>query len=351
MTRHEATSTWLAPSTAHRERLLDMERRLKPVRAAAMGLLALALIGCGPWMGFWTLVPLAIAMAGFVFVDRGIEASATPENRIAAAWLLSMIAIAGAVAASGGPGTPTMSWLVIPVVTLPARFGTRGLVAGAGFAALCMIVTTLGVDAQAVFDAPQLLVAPLAMLGAIATLSVALMQSDLHHRSAAVIDPLTGMLNRGALITRAAELAQQAAIVQQPIALIAGDLDRFKSVNDGHGHAAGDAVLQEVAYRLRKHLRAFDLAYRIGGEEFLVVMPGADTRQAEEIAEQLRLAIRDAPAAGLHVTISFGVASSEPGTFDYEDVFARADAALYAAKAAGRDQVRVDGQDRVPVAA
>jgi diguanylate cyclase (GGDEF)-like protein len=349
MMRHDVAPTWLAPSTAHRDRLLDMERRLKPVRAAAMGLLALALVACGPWMGFWTLLPLGIATAGFVVVDRGIEASSTPEHRIAAAWVLSMVAIAGAVAASGGPGTPTVSWLVIPVVTLPARFGTRGLVAGAVFAAACMVATTLGVDAGAVADAPQLLVAPLAMLGAIATLSVALMQSDLHHRSAAVIDPLTGMLNRGALITRSAELAQQAAFVHQPIALIVGDLDRFKSINDGHGHAAGDAVLQEVAYRLRKHLRAFDLAYRIGGEEFLVVMPGADDDQAIAIAEQLRVAVRDAPAAGLHVTVSFGVASSQPGSFDFEDVFARADAALYAAKAAGRDQVKVDGDALVAV--
>ena len=94
------------------------------------------------------------------------------------------------------------------------------------------------------------------------------MRSDVDHRTEAVIDGLTGMLNRRALDQRLHELTAQARITGQPIAVIAGDIDHFKRVNDEHGHAAGDAVLVEVAYRLRKALRAFDLAYRVGGEEF-----------------------------------------------------------------------------------
>jgi len=93
---------------------------------------------------------------------------------------------------------------------------------------------------------------------------------------------------------------------------------------------------------LRKQLRAFDLAYRLGGEEFLILLPGAGLDSAEELAERLRTAISDEPLAGqVRVTMSFGVAASQRGgRFDYEAIFAEADAALYEAKDSGRDRVR-----------
>ena len=156
-----------------------------------------------------------------------------------------------------------------------------------------------------------------------------------------MIDQLTGMLNRKALANRTAELAQQSALTGEPIGLILGDLDNFKAVNDTHGHVTGDAALRDVAYLLRKRLRAFDLAYRIGGEEFLVVLPGADVEQARELADDLRETVRSATIGGrLRVTMSFGVTASRRGTrFDYETAFAECDAALYEAKRAGRDRV------------
>jgi diguanylate cyclase (GGDEF)-like protein len=169
------------------------------------------------------------------------------------------------------------------------------------------------------------------------------MRSDLEHRSSSVIDPLTGMLNRNALAIRIDELTQQAAILREPVALVVGDLDRFKSINDGHGHAAGDAVLKDVAYRMRKALRAYDLAYRLGGEEFLVVLPGAGVEQAARVAEALRRSIADEPIAGLLVTMSFGVSASAPGEFQYDEVFADADVALYRAKQEGRNRVHLTG--------
>ena len=121
-----------------------------------------------------------------------------------------------------------------------------------------------------------------------AILSTALMRSDVYHRGETVIDPLTGMLNRKALASRVAELEQQSLVSGEPIGLVVGDLDRFKEVNDSCGHATGDAVLKEVAYAMRKELRAFDLAYRLGGEEFLVVLPGADSDTSALLAERLR---------------------------------------------------------------
>jgi diguanylate cyclase (GGDEF)-like protein len=160
---------------------------------------------------------------------------------------------------------------------------------------------------------------PMAGLIAIALLSIALMRSDVDHRTESVIDGLTGLLNRRALGHRLQELQAQAALTGNPVAVIAGDIDRFKTINDVHGHAMGDAVLVDVAYRLRKELRAFDLAYRIGGEEFLILLPGATIDDATDIAEELRARISEEPVCGLDVTISFGVSGSIDGTFDRDD--------------------------------
>jgi diguanylate cyclase (GGDEF)-like protein len=339
----ERRVSWLCATQADRERVLDMEQRLKPLRAWSFGVLAAALVVCGPWVGWWTLVPLAAAGIVFVLTDRGLASSARPEYRLAVAWLSSELAIAVSVALTGGPRSPAVSWLVLPVVTLAARFDVRGVIAGSSVAGGLILVTSLAVNPAAVIASPQEVVFRLALLGAVALLSLALMRSDVAHRSASVIDPLTSMLNRNALGTRVEELRHQALVVGQPIGLIVCDLDHFKSVNDTHGHAVGDAVLRDVAYTLRKRLRAFDLAYRLGGEEFLVLLPGADACQAAILAESLREAILAERHGGLAVTMSFGVSASSPSSFDYEHAFEVADQALYAAKAAGRNCVRIAG--------
>ncbi|HEU4975985.1 MAG TPA: GGDEF domain-containing protein [Baekduia sp.] len=336
-----ATGTWLCPEPADRARAVDMEERLRPYRRASFVVLAAALVLTGHWVGWWTLLPLGVAIVGFALVDRRLAVSRHPEHGIAAAWVLSELVIAASIALTGGPRSPALGWLAIPLVTLPARFKGRAVAAGAILVSLLLVATTFGVDAGYILARPQSVVMPVALFGAVALLSAALMVSDLEHRSSAVIDPLTGMLNRNALQTRIAELTEQAAITREPVAVIVGDLDRFKAINDGHGHTTGDAVLKDVSYRLRATLRAYDLAYRLGGEEFLVLLPGADAGQAAEVAEGLRRAVGDEPVAGLRVSISFGVGASAPGSFDYETVFAAADGALYGAKQAGRDRVRV----------
>jgi diguanylate cyclase (GGDEF)-like protein len=323
-------------------RAVDMEERLRPFRRASFAVLAVALLCSGHWVGWWELIPLAVAVVGFQVVDRSLATASRPEFTIAAAWLLSEAAIAGSIALTGGPRSPALAWLVIPLVTLPARFNSRVVAVGVGLVSLLLLATTFGVDARYIIDHPQSITTPAALIIAVALLSSALMKSDLEHRSSSVIDPLTGMLNRNALQTRIAELVQQASILREPVALIVGDLDNFKAINDGHGHAVGDVVLKDVAYRMRKALRAYDLAYRLGGEEFLIVLPGADGVQAAEVAEALRSAIADTPIAGLSVTISFGVSASEPGEFAYDDIFAEADLALYRSKQDGRNRVRVN---------
>jgi diguanylate cyclase (GGDEF)-like protein len=318
-----------------------MEQRLKPLRTRSFAVLAAALVICGAWVGWWTLIPLAVAGIVFMLTDRGLQASPHPEFRIAVAWLSSELAIAVSVVLTGGSRSPAIAWLVLPVITLAARFNVRGVVAGSGIAGALIVVCSFAVDPADVTRNPQQVIFRLALLGAVALLSLALMRSDLQHRTESVIDPLTSMLNRNALRVRVEELRHQARVVRQPIGLIVADLDHFKSINDAHGHATGDAVLRDVAYGLRKRLRAFDLAYRLGGEEFLILLPGADAPQTAIIAEDLREAVVAERSGGLAVTAPFGVSASQPSSFDYDHVFEAADRALYEAKASGRNCVRV----------
>jgi diguanylate cyclase (GGDEF)-like protein len=234
-----------------------------------------------------------------------------------------------------------LSWLAIPVITLSSRFSLRGVVAGVVIASSLTVAVAFGVDAHAAVQSPELVIAPLALILCVAVLSTPLMRSDIQHRSDAVVDQLTGMLNRKALSVRVQELTQQSAVTGEPIGVIVGDLDHFKEINDTHGHSVGDAVLKQVASMLRRQLRAFDLAYRVGGEEFLILLPGSDLAHAEWLAERLRARVGSERVNGeIPITMSFGVgASARDEPFDYAAVFAQADAALYEAKCNGRDRV------------
>jgi diguanylate cyclase (GGDEF)-like protein len=333
--------SWLIRDGSDRERMLDMDRRLAPVRLRTFGVLALALLISGPWVGWWTIAPLLGAAGLFWLADTRIEGTERPEYWMFAAWAGAEAIIALSVALTGRSAVSMLAMLAIPVVTLSARFSSRGILIGVATVLGLMIAVAFGTNAHAVVENPPLLIAPLAVVVAVAMLSTALMHSDVEHRSKAVIDQLTGLLNRNALKVRTNELEQQSAITGEPVAVILGDFDDFKAINDSDGHAVGDAVLKDVAYLMRKRLRAFDLAYRLGGDEFLVLVPGSDLESAVTLADQLREAIAsETVGGGLHVTMSFGVGASrrrEP--FDYEAVFCRADAALYEAKRCGADRV------------
>ncbi len=161
----------------------------------------------------------------------------------------------------------------------------------------------------------------------------------------AVTDPLTGLFNRRYALPHLARMAERAVELRRPLAVMQLDLDRFKLVNDRHGHAAGDAVLEQVARVLASNLRPVDMVARIGGEEFLVALPETTHRIAMETAERLRKSVDEAavtlPGGGgtVHVSCSIGVASCGNRPCTAEDLLRRADAALYAAKAEGRNKV------------
>jgi len=343
------STSWLCRDDFDRERMLDMQRRMHPGRRRAYALLTLALVATGPWLGWWPLLMVIPAVASFKIADIVAPRVAHPEYVMFASWIASAVTIAGAVSLSGGPHSPALPWLAIPVLTLSSRFSMRGVIIGMAITIVLVLVIALGGDWRAVVSDPALVIAPFALFFCITFLSTPLMRSDIEHRSDAVIDQLTGLFNRKALSGRVVELAQQSRLTGEPVGVIVGDVDHFKRINDSRGHAVGDAVLTNLAYVLRKQLRAFDLAYRVGGEEFVVLVPGSDLGRSGELAERLREAVSADESGPVRVTMSFGVCASERGeTFEYASAFANADAALYRAKRNGRDQVCLAERDAVP---
>jgi diguanylate cyclase (GGDEF)-like protein/PAS domain S-box-containing protein len=170
-------------------------------------------------------------------------------------------------------------------------------------------------------------------------------------------DVLTGVANRRALDRFASEALEPARSFAQPTALLMLDLDHFKAINDTRGHAAGDSVLREVARRWQRQLRASDLLVRIGGEEFIVLLPNTTLAQATEVAQKLRLVTctvpvalgpaGDGPEQAVTVTVSVGVTgldSVRPEELPL--LLETADAALYEAKRAGRNRVAVRAAER-----
>jgi diguanylate cyclase (GGDEF)-like protein len=323
-----------------RERLLDMQARLSPVRRRAFGVLALALIASGPWFGYWFLIPLVIAAAAFGYTDRRMARSAHPERWMAAGWAVAPAMIAVSIAQTGAADSPATGWLALPAVTLGARFELRGTLCGVAYTVALMLLVTVGLEPGTVLDQPDHLFFPLAIVIAVTILSAAVVQSDRDHRHGAMVDPLTGSPNRAALTQRFAELAEQArqGAGTAGVAFLIGDIDHFKRVNDEFGHAMGDTVLRAVAEAMRATLPS-DFVYRIGGEEFVVLLPGADGPLAAATAERLRAAVGRLGSPLPGVTMSFGVAVSDGRGLDFDRLFVRADAALYAAKRSGRDRV------------
>jgi two-component system cell cycle response regulator len=163
----------------------------------------------------------------------------------------------------------------------------------------------------------------------------------------AITDALTGLYNRRYMETHVGTLVEQAATRDKPLTVLVLDIDYFKSINDSHGHDAGDDVLREFALRIRKSIRGIDLACRYGGEEFVVVMPETDLAVATMVAERLRRRIASEPfaiqkgARSVEVTISIGIAALGSGD-NAASVLKRADQALFRAKRDGRNRVVPD---------
>ncbi|MCG8393023.1 MAG: diguanylate cyclase [Pseudomonadales bacterium] len=166
-------------------------------------------------------------------------------------------------------------------------------------------------------------------------------------RDMAIHDPLTGLANRRELFERFATELARGRRTGNPLAVCVMDLDHFKQINDRHGHAAGDQVLVRVAQLLRESLRETDVLGRIGGEEFVLVLPDTDAAGAATVIERCREQIHRSPVRfdqgeSLTVSASFGITVCQAGAALSEtQLITRADEALYRAKASGRNRVEV----------
>ncbi|BCW17361.1 hypothetical protein NtRootA9_00690 [Arthrobacter sp. NtRootA9] len=183
----------------------------------------------------------------------------------------------------------------------------------------------------------------------VVSFSMAALSSEQQTRALRVVatrDDLTGLLNRKAFLDLAAEQLADRAITGASGALILADLDHFKAVNDTYGHAAGDAALRRFADSCTATVRATDLVGRYGGEEFVLLMPGASAERAELVAGEISRRLADGSGAdGVEMpTASYGIATYDAGTSNVDNLIAEADAALYLAKSLGRNRsARSDG--------
>lgn len=173
------------------------------------------------------------------------------------------------------------------------------------------------------------------------------------HRMA-MTDPLTGIANRRRIEDLGQPMLDEAIRRDEPMAVVVLDVDHFKQVNDACGHQAGDVVLQRIVDSCRGMLRHGDQIGRVGGEEFVVLLPNTDAHAAREVAERLRECVRmldlgDVVPAASGTSISLGVTTRREGDRELAELIVRADEALYRAKSSGRNRVEVTGPGEVPM--
>lgn len=184
----------------------------------------------------------------------------------------------------------------------------------------------------------------LSTLSAQAAISIENLRLLQDSKERAMRDSLTGLLNHSSIQDALSRELARSEREREPLAVLMGDLDYFKRINDTYGHSVGDFVICEAARRIGEAARRYDLLARVGGEEFLIILPGCDERMACEIAERIRSAIGDvpiqSPAGPLTVTMSIGAVAWQPGNAaPAQQLWETADQALYRVKERGRNGV------------
>lgn len=308
-------------------------------------LVALATAAAGPWVGWWPSIFGALSALQVATLDRRVARSLRPERYVAASFLSTAVFATAGAATSGGPQSPMLVLVALPAILMANRFRRPVVVAGLGATLAILLLGSVAVDPASFVDDPSLVLVSVALVIGVVVFTLSLSDTEMALREDARVDHLTGLHNRASLASRFDELRAQARVTGASIALVVYDLDRFKSVNDDLGHDRGDAVLRDTAALLRRHLRAEDLVYRLGGEEFCVLLPGLDVAAALEIAQRQRESIEEARPGGVAITVSGGVAAASGYAIVWETLFQHADAALLRAKREGRNRIVVDGDD------
>jgi diguanylate cyclase (GGDEF)-like protein len=332
---------WLRGSAADQARYADMRqalRRPQHLGSAVAGAMLVAAFWYGPGMIVLVLVGAATMAMGVVRHRR----SRQPEHVTAVTFAALELNLVTGVLLTGGASSPLLPLVVVPVLAQAVCYRPQVLIAAVGaIAAMLAPAVLLAPALPPAVEAPPLLHLTVfaSLVVSVALIGSHLASADLQSRDEAVADPMTGLLNRLTLSSRFAAAQRLAAGTGQSIGVVMCDVDHFKRINDTHGHDRGDEVLVELASRLRASLRATDVAYRVGGEEFVLLLPGRDIGDAVLVAERVRHAVAATPLAGLPVTVSAGVTSVREDAATLSEVLRQADRALYAAKAAGRNRV------------
>jgi diguanylate cyclase (GGDEF)-like protein len=344
---HTTTGNWLVRDDLQRRQLLELNRRLREKAKPAFPFVLALGSAAALRYGWLIILPPVVLGTAYILVEHHIERLRHPEYALGIAWLGLQTSFGLSAVLANGQMIFAAPLMIVLVIGSSAVFPPRGVVVGVAWTAAIMISVGFAVDSELMVDVPAITLFQLALLVGVGMLGAAIGRSTIDYRDLSIIDRLTGLFNRNALQSRAAELAYSSADTGTPVAVIVADIDHFKVVNDGHGHSTGDVVLREIGERIRTNLRAFESAYRIGGEEFVILLDGVDRRRAQQVASRLREAIGEAPIAGVPTTMSFGLAATSAGeVFDYDAVFRCADAALYQAKRTGGNRVVAAPSDR-----
>ena len=336
--------SWLFPDADDRQLFYELAPWLKRARTIA-GLLLAGALALTPGVEAWIFLVLAWWAAVWQVADRAGGWGWRAELWATWASLNSIAGVAIVIAATGGATSPFRYFMVLGAAGMMTRYPPRVVALGLAVAFASLIGAMLAANPQAALASPSLVVTPVALTGAVTMMCWAMMKSERSQRADAIVDPLTGLLNRKALASRAVAAAYHASMADAPVSLLICDLDHFKRINDEHGHAVGDAVLRDAAYALRSQLRTFDGAFRIGGEEFAMLLPEVESAAAHVLAERLRHAVEEARPAGITVTVSIGVATLRGEAVTLERLLRQCDTALYTSKRGGRNRVSVAQPD------
>jgi diguanylate cyclase (GGDEF)-like protein len=337
---------WMRSPAAGRDVLGEYRDRIMLPMAAASVALLLPFAAWDLLAGKWLLGALALA----VCVPLGLDAAALRRHRkppVAYGWMLLPIAaaIAAALLARGVHGAmwcyPAILFCYFVLPGWQATAGALGLMAmtaGLGWQVLGVATTVR----FAVTSGLSVIILNI-ILGVVGEL-----QKKLYEQ--ATTDPLTGALNRRQLAQTLADAIEHSRRLDTPVSLLAFDLDHFKRVNDRHGHAAGDAVLQRVVGLVQERARRIDRLFRMGGEEFALLLPGTNVADAMRVASLLRERVAGADwFDDARITVSVGVAQLHR-KHTVDSWLKSADDALYRAKVDGRNCVRVATRSRTNAA-
>ena len=278
-----------------------------------------------------------LVWATLVSPHDGLRESAVPAVSAATAWLLALAIF------RYRPEHLSADHALAAVLAL---FGVVQVLAATRAFGLGRIADVAALQAQ---QHVEMLTLPIAYI-AISTLVLFVFVSDMSHklRGMAVLDQLTGLLNRHGYEGLGQLAFSKALSGDRALSVVIADLDRFKAVNDRYGHAVGDKALVHFAQQLQTDRKQDDVVARIGGEEFLIVLPDTTLDEAERIADAIRLTTSASPVVDnvkpLTISASFGVAELSDEDDELSDMVARADRALYRAKRRGRNRVERAGQ-------